>query len=75
MFPQDSNLITKQCAFQLYLKCCTIIIAIIITSQADNHGLLLFSSNGPNDDIKTNIDIYNSFKNLNQYISGVNFSL
>ena len=33
-----------------------IIIAIIITSQADNHGLLLFSSNGPNDDIKTNID-------------------
>ena len=33
-----------------------IIIAIIITSQADNHGLLLFSSNGPNDAIKTNID-------------------
>ena len=33
-----------------------IIIAIIITSQSDNHGLLLFSSNGPNDAIKTNID-------------------
>ena len=33
-----------------------IIIAIIITSQADNHGLLLFSSNGPNDAITTNID-------------------
>ena len=33
-----------------------IIIAIIITSQADNHGLLLFSSNGPNEAIKTNID-------------------
>ena len=33
-----------------------IIIAIIITSQADNHGLLLFSSNGPNNAIKTNID-------------------
>ena len=33
-----------------------IIIAIIITSQSDNHGLLLFSSNGPNEAIKTNID-------------------
>jgi len=33
-----------------------IIIVIIITSQADNHGLLLFSSNDPNDAIKTNID-------------------
>ena len=33
-----------------------IIIVIIITSQADNHGLLLFSSNDPNDVIKTNID-------------------
>ena len=27
-----------------------------ITSQSDNHGLLLFSSNDPNDAIKTNID-------------------
>ena len=33
-----------------------IIIVIIITSQSDNHGLLLFSSNDPNDAIKTNID-------------------
>ena len=33
-----------------------IIIAIILTSQVDNHGILLFSSNGSDNGIKTTID-------------------